>query len=382
MVSEGETGWLGKPDPACLSRVLECALATPPEQLARMGVAAASRIRNLCDREAICSAHLSLRRTVVSKGAWNSTSLPKCASQALDSRSRQDSQVIDPGSGIAVIVAFSPNDPQLQQCLRSIRLQRRQPTHVVLATSRPVERDAAKSWQALLPSSWRISHMSAVDPISSREMAIESLLDSDVAPLGLVVITPKDELRPEFLELSESLLLSNPHVGVLTGWIASAKREQDVWMRPVFPLLRDSMDDAPCVVLRSSALHQCRHSTLHGRWDADSWHTAEVLVGAGWQSITIPRVWARHRFRNALSMFLEKIQCSVRYRAAGEMKSSPRPDQADLRTDTLIVWREKMNLIVTLLRSPLRTSAAVAARLKNKFSGRSRCNFLNTESSS
>ncbi|HYW32408.1 MAG TPA: glycosyltransferase family 4 protein [Gemmatimonas sp.] len=308
MVSDGESGWIAsRADAAGLALALRRALTASPETLRSMGVAAAGRVRDLCDNHAIVARHLEVRRRVAERGSSRSCSMPESFPWSrADARGRPSAprrqialpvstrlaEVFGSGSGdtsdefeaagVAIIVIAEHGVSPLP-CMRSVDALQDDVTRRFL-----VGRDA---WD--LPDGW--------EAITDLESALELVaLERDRANgatnrscHSIALVEAEYELHTDFLRGPLAALRADSRLGVVAPWTFSPDGSCAGGIAPVLPyqLLQDLAGGA--LVFRARALHAVDGfpSAIPPRYWC--WDATTAVMAAGWGAVAWPQPLAR-----------------------------------------------------------------------------------------
>jgi hypothetical protein len=223
MIEDGRSGWVARDTGVSgmvdsLAEALRRCLATPPESKARMGLAAAASVRELCDNAVTVERHIRFRSDVVARGARRSHTLARSPLLAVAARSRAAGLRSGRRAGIVVrtphsaaardAVASLAADTAIASlvvvCTDGSRLANSVPDHPgVLVLDRP-DLDGASAWNA----------------------GFEAICGID--DLGFYMfLDDHDRLAPHCLERIRSVFDARADVAILSVWTLQAgTREQ------------------------------------------------------------------------------------------------------------------------------------------------------------
>jgi len=270
MLEDGVTGWIAASQaPPDLATALRRALATPPEQRAAMGRAAAESIRGLCGNEITTRRHLAKRRELARLSSLGKATVIRPAEAETGGVRRH---------GFAIVVQAEAGSSSTRAFDSIARLTAR-PTAVAAIEAR----DHA--------------------PVTALARAIRTMIDEH-AVAGVALVPASVSLEPRFLEVCEDVLARNPGLGILSGW---TDRGPAGFLEPApsFPYqwIVDGIGDA--AVVRAEAFLQAgglrEHLPLrYARWDL--WN---AILATGWKALAYPGMLAtrqraptaRHRQR-------------------------------------------------------------------------------------
>jgi glycogen(starch) synthase len=333
MLEDGVTGWIAASQaPPDLAAALRRALATPPEQLAAMGRAAAESIRGLCGNEITTRRHLAKRRDVARQGAPGLASVSRSAEPDAGEVRRH---------GLAIVV-------QAEAGSRSTRAL----DSIARLTSRP---------RALAAIEARDGASVAV-----LARAIRTMID-DHAVAGVALVPASVALEPGFLESCGKALARNPSLGILSGWTDHGPAGF-VQPTPAFPYqwIADGIGDTAVIraeaFLRAGGLRE--HLPLrYARWDL--WN---AVLAAGWKALAYSGVLAtreralvaphRHGTDDALIQSLRERFPAEFARDAETVRSLETIPGAEAEPHVRDVFRlplrEQVGLVLEAVRQPRR----------------------------
>ncbi len=284
MVVDGESGWIApSTDAAGLEAALRRALATPPERFCTMGAAAAERVRDICDNDAIVARHREFRQRLIERGTTNSGAVPQSFPWSrLGARTglptpAADSVQAGASASVAMVMIAEPGVP-LAACIASVASQHGGTTRRILVSPEAVR----------LPDGWDAAR--DLDGALALLAHGAGVVDECEA---IAIVEAGHALHPDFLRSALAALRAHPRLGVVAPWTLATNGSCHGGAAPVFPyhLLDDHAGGA--LVFRASALHGVGRfpSTISARYWC--WDASAAVMAMGWGAVTWPQILAR-----------------------------------------------------------------------------------------
>jgi glycogen synthase len=256
MLEDGVTGWIAASQSAGdLAAGLRRALATPAEQCAAMGRAAAESIRGLCGNEITTRRHLARRRELARQAGAGTGQQPAAPPAGAAVARRQ---------GLGIVVQEEPGFGA-SRARDSIARLTTSPKAVITLDLR-----------------------AGGSPALAR--ALRTMIDGH-AVAGVVLLPSSVALEPGFVDSCCAVLDRDPVLGILSGW-TDRGAGGFAQPTPAFPYqwVVDGIGDA--AVIRAEAFLQSGGLREHlppayARWDL--WN---AILLAGWKGLAYPGVLA------------------------------------------------------------------------------------------
>jgi len=352
MIEDGRSGWLAEagsaPLPDRLAAALERALSESPDQLTKMGEAAAASIHRFCDNVGIAEAHIAVRRTISEKGASRSLRLPACLPwpERQERPTAMRTVKLQPERIAVAVIALRGADPAAT--LASLRGQTVPPAAIVTVGD------------AVPPAGQRHVAYPGASAAEARRLVLEEVSDASL----WLFLEAGTELQPWAIQNIITLAGHAHEAGLFVCWSGAQLRSTP----PAFPYqwLENEADGIVCY--RTQAIADARgipDGPLH------EWELATAVMAAGWAAAPIPALLG-HRPSQAGSSEVSPAQTLARRRLlaafpellAGDVQAlvglleCRTSDGAGSRT----MSRESVGSAASVLRRPLREQIDIAIR--------------------
>lgn len=200
LIADGENGWVA-PDvtAAGLASALRRVLDTSAARRAVMGRNAEAAVRRICSNQTVLQLHLDWRKTVADAGSSRSLSVPAAAQSSASAC-----------QGMAVVVTCLSRPDLLPGCLAAVGRQT-QAARLVIVAGHPRCRQAADNSN--------VEFLEASSPAVARRLGLQRVLQSVLPLRGIIFLNEAVRLEPEQLSRSESVLETQPGVGLVTSFL-------------------------------------------------------------------------------------------------------------------------------------------------------------------
>jgi glycosyltransferase involved in cell wall biosynthesis len=300
MIEDGRTGWLATgPGSEGLREALRRALETPATRVREMGRDAASDIRRICNNDSVVERHLAFRSAIARQEAKRSTKLPVNLPRAKrpfsDESARRVPQNCSP-EGLAVVITCHDGGRPLDECLQSIKRQKREPATVVIVDHGSSENRTPEALETARSEGWRVIQQADAGLASAKNAGIEAVLGSGFKPIGFVFLGVDDRPHSDFIGVCEATLRQCPEVGLVSCWIHS-RVDNRVRVRPCpsFPYQWLSNEAAPFSAVRTEALLEAGNFRPLMNQGHEDWDLFNAVMAAEWITVTVPEVLVSRR---------------------------------------------------------------------------------------
>lgn len=304
MIEDSRTGWLvNKSQSDSLIEALERALETTGDNLAEMGDNAYSSINNMCDNQKILDKHLSFRNKIINQESKKSlhlpTSLPWSKKNNFSDSIRNPATQNNP-NGIVIVVTCIHKSKAITECLLTIKCQTRRPEALFILDLSSDENQYLENFDIHQQEGWKLIHKNNSSPVSAKNSIIDSILRSELDPLGIVFLDSEDRIEPNFIELCESVLQSCPRVGLVSSWALDRYDNDKIWIKPspCFPYQWMMNDAGAYSVIRFEALIEVGQFRTIMSNGYEYWDLFNAIMASGWVSVTIPEILVTHKFND------------------------------------------------------------------------------------
>ena len=294
MIEDGRSGWLTNGNGRDgLIEGLQRALTDSAVELAEKGREASSSIRRFCDNQEILARHLESRHQLAGMAPARSTQIPSFLPFGVQSSTSPTTRRSSRKSGqedLALVIYGVGNLKLLKDTMQSISLQTRKPRLLVLCAPASIDRYRSQAGQFI-----GIGKQIFLDNIQAKsfhQSGLRAISESGVEPLGVIFLKPGQRLSPECLAECESALQRCPGVGVVSYWIQTSEREQDLYTSPPpsFPYQEKVNEAASASALRFAALKEIYDQTATADSSYDTWDIVNKILTNGWAAVTLPKV--------------------------------------------------------------------------------------------
>jgi len=384
MIEDGRTGWLApRADSDGLAEALRRALETPPVKVAEMGCEASLDIRRMCNNKKIVESHLNFRSRVVHQGPRRSLHLPAnlpWVKQPLSHRPVRRAPQSNSRTGLAIVVTCFNAGPSLKECLQSLERQTQKPTATIVVDNGSTDERTVEALNQVRQEGWEVIRRKNRDLVVAKNAGIETILDSELNPLGFAFLDAGDRLQPSFVAACESVLRRCPEVGLVSCWAHQLGAGDKIWIKPCpsFPHQWLSNDAISFSTIRTEALWEAGNFRPGMNQGYEDWDLFNAVMAAGWVAVTIPEVLGEGRIKDyAASVtdahtpvrmrreLLERFPALIA-RDAVEAMLLAESNTGRLLQEELFKLREQLALARTALRHPTWTASRVLRKVKNK----------------
>lgn len=284
MVEDGVSGWIApnSDDPMAdrLADALRRALATPVDEVRRMGEAAARSIRAMCDNTAIVGHHLEFRGALRDKGAERSLALPPGAPwlerAGRPKPARKAGVTADGGVGV-VLPAL--RGAAVADALAALADQTLTPRTIVVV---------GEPEQAPTGADCRLVPYTGASQVTAKRLALQSAAGDE--PLAWLFLDPGDRLHPWALERLIDVLRHRPDVGIVGAWCEGPHGVAGTApsVLPGFPYqwLWDELQGP--TLYRAEAVREVGGLRAEIEDDLEEWDLATAVMAAGWAAVRLP----------------------------------------------------------------------------------------------
>ena len=296
VVQDNETGWLvEQATKEYLCDGLRLALNTPPEKLMEMGENAAKTARKICNPIDVCEQHIRFKQDVIRsvEGQYTTTSFSK------------NTNLTGKPKGIAFIVMVDKGRESLSSCLRKLEAQASGVNGVSVICTELLKSLTDASLEIIKRNGWSLTLYKGKARSDIKNQCIANFSKQKEPPLGLSCIRDTDFLEPNFTEVTESVLMKQLSVGVVSSWFFLRKRRFQRLvskfsnknahqgaalvcpLSPSFPVQLFNNQASAVSVLRVSALAKMQwNNQCSERYD--DWGIINMLLVNDWEAVTLP----------------------------------------------------------------------------------------------
>lgn len=307
MIRQGESGFLCDPNPVSLEEALRHALALPDEKRREIGDAAAKRIREYCDNDAVISETLDLfARLKQERQAKQDeprrlkvpSNLPFQDRPLAFPHPRALAPAPSVVSKIAVVIPCYNMGDDLDLCVESLLAQEQPPESIVIVndgSSDPATLDTLDTFR-------NMERVSVIDfengglP-TARNRGAEFALKSSVD--ALVFLDADDELAPSYLRKATEVLNRHPEAGAVTAWTHTVGM-MNTWWTPFhgqFPYLLSECMSTPPAVVRATVFQDIGGFSPEQRYAYEDWEFWVSVCERGHAMLVIPEPLIIYRMR-------------------------------------------------------------------------------------
>jgi glycosyltransferase involved in cell wall biosynthesis len=283
LIEDGRSGWLAEDAGVAgmadsLAEALRRCLATPPQQRAAMGRAAAERVRRICDNDAVVAAHQRFRAAVLARGARRSSAA--CAPA--------------PPASSANVVVRAETREAADGVLRSLEAQTTAPAAVAVVYRQPAKAPPARSDGLGASTELLFHHAPALAGALAWNQGL-ILLGGRRSPGFWLFLDEHDTLEPDCLERMARVFASRPDIGLVTPWTerTGPSRRLDARPCPDFAHQMTGNDVAPASGFNAQALDETGPFRPGLPREHDVWALANEVIAKGWAAATLPCLLAR-----------------------------------------------------------------------------------------
>lgn len=291
MIEDGKTGWLAtEPGVDGLRTALIRAVTTDPAMLVAMGTLASQRIREKCNNQNTLEEHLAYRTRIAKQGAQRLAFIPAHLPTTKLPLSQRQQAININASGIVVIISFPSNVRFLKSCLSSLKNQSLSPLKVILLINEATSKESLDAFEQVREPGWE--HMSYHSEVHFARLAtVKKFLENGLNPNGVAFISEGDFLHREFIEVCDSSLKHNSHVGIVSCWTKYLGTRDKYWMPPcpAFPYQWINNEVAPFAVMRMEALRETSKEVFSDLVYTN-WNFSNSLMANGWVALTVPKI--------------------------------------------------------------------------------------------